>query len=318
MYSVLTRFVSHSTVILIVICITVGANIIEQGTTDEPIIGIKHLRTKNATDRFKRSLTPDPAKYDLDLEKVKDFMDYLVICYNYDYLSTQNPNEYIGMAFYNEKENKVDDLGILNIDSRFEARETIRSDETLVHSQTNEFKARGGDETVSTLSYGYDVTDTYSFKFGEKITVKAGLKVLTLAALEITAELNLEQTYTTTKTYKLNAPSQQTKVKANHKKEVTYTVYKGDSTLKGVLRVRIDPDQIIDTWILRNKRLHSHSLEFTFRGLVSAVKSKGYSHLFSSNSLITQELDKFYLNVPAELKTSSNRLDVSFSEDIPL
>lgn len=270
--------------------------------------------------RVQRSsyLTPDPAKYDLNLEKVKDFMDYLVICYNYDYLSTQNPNEYTGMAFYNEKENKVDDLGILKIDSPFEVRETIRTNETPVHSQTNTFKAEGGDETVSTLAYGYDVTDSYAFKFGEKITVKAGFKVLTLAALEITAELNLEQTYTTTKTYKLSAPSQQTKVKANHKKEVIYTVYKGDSTLKGVLRVRIDPDQIIETWVLRNKRLNSHSIPFTFKGLVQALKQKGYGHLFNSNSLITQEFNKFYLNVPAEMNSSTNRLDVFFSRDIPL
>lgn len=287
------------------------------------VLELNDTQTLNAISRLKRdsNLTPDPAAHDLDLGKVKDFMDYLAVCYFDNFLLAQNPKEYSAMAFYAENQNKVDDLGILNIASEFKDRETVLNGETLVHHQTNEFKASGSnDETASTLAYAYDVTNTYTFKFGEKISVKAGFKVLALAALEINAELNLEQTYTTTKTIRLSAPSQKTVVKAHHKKEVTYSVYKGDSTLNGVLKVRIDPDQIITIRALKNLQIFSnqYQAELTFRGLVNAVRGKGYGHLFNSNRLITQEGDRFYLNVPAELQTNTNRLVVNFSDDIRL
>lgn len=215
----------------------------------------------------------------------------------------------------------INEITIVSNSATFVPIESIPLNEQLIHTQKTVLRAGETDQNKAMSgSFSYTVTDTFSFKFGQKIRVKAGFKIEALASFEITGELNAEETWTKTKTWTITAPSQGVKVKAHHRKEVTFSVFKGTSINKGVLKTKIDPNLKINTFFTRTYSINNFYQRFLkLSDLIEEVKRiEGNGNLFTPNSMITKEGNDLFLNIPCEVQSDSSRLDVSFGNETPL
>lgn len=275
----------------------------------------------------------DQSPYDYDhpnLKTANGFLRNLVVILNKDHIEEMKSLKlvpfFFGEAMTKRSPNNhyFDGYKLVSNEGTFIPLEVIPRGERLVHTQITLFRAGAMDEDKAlTGSFSHAVTDSFSYKFGEKVSIKAGFKFWVFASFEVTGELNSEQQWTSTKTYTITAPSQSTKVHAHHQKEVTFSVFKGTSLNKGVVRVKVDPNAEIYTqfvnvgkgfyWQVRNQKI------WKLRDLVEEVIAiEGNDNLFKSNSVLSKEGNDFFLQFPIEVESDSSRLVVNFGNETPI
>ncbi|MFJ1522697.1 hypothetical protein [Spiroplasma sp. ald] len=263
-----------------------------------------------------------------NLKTIDGFIKNLVVMLNNNKIARLKSNNYNPEYILSLPDNKfepgeynINGITVCSNETTFVPTKMIPVEEKLIHSQKTEFRAGNQDEDKALSgAFSYNVTDSFSFKFGQKISVKAGLKIKMLASLEITGELSAEENWTKTKSYTITAPSQWTKIKANHKKEITFSVFEGKSINKGVLKTKIDPNLKINTFFTRlpHDINYYYQKYISLKDLIIEIKNKGYNNLFNQNSLITMEGEEIFLNIPCEIESNSSRLAVTFGNETPL
>lgn len=295
-------------------------------TTDIPNITAVNQQRMLNMNRNKRHIVA--YNYDRpDLKTVDGFLKHLVVLINQDRISTLKSNRYSPDYALTLPDNRFT-LGEFNINgvatysngATFIVKEVSPIEETLMHSSKTTFKAGNRDEDkLLSSAYQESTTETFSLKFGEKITVKAGFKIEGLASFETTGELNSEQTWTTAKTYTITAPSQFISIRANHKKDVIFSLYRGHSLTKGFLRAKIENLKINTFFTRLPYSIDNYFARFlSLPDLIAEVKNNGHRNLFNSNSMISQTGNDLYLNIPCELRSESSRLEVNIGDETPL
>lgn len=282
----------------------------------------------NNLEKFKRNRRGSWADYEYDepnLKTINGFLQNLVVLLDKDKITTLKadnlkPEYQLFLQHENTDAGGINGISISSNEARFVPKEVIPLKEDLSHSHRTEIIAGNvNEDKVQSASYSEAISDSFTLKFGEKISVKAGFKIQMLATFEATGELSAEQSWTTTKTKTLTAPPQMTTVKANHKKEITYSIFKGESLTKGVLKTKINPELNINTFFTKNGRDPCYKRYFTIQELIDAIKKiEGNSNLFNSNAIISEEGGDIFLNVPCELTSESSRLTITLGNEIPL
>lgn len=317
--------------VLYTINIAFGAPETNGSTSDELLLRVTAIPSTviELVNRNKRQTIITHYKYDSpDIKTTDGFLKNLVVLLNNDKRETLKSNRFNPEYTLSLSDDKfrpgiynINGITITSNDGTFVLNQEIPLNEKLVHVHTTNIKAGNVDEIGHTESYKVAVTDSFSYKFGEKISVKVGFKVQMLASAEVTGELNAEQAWTKTNSYEITAPSQSTSVKANHQKKVTYSVFKRTIVNKGVSRSKIVPNLKINTFFSRLPYdMNAHYQRYmNLTDLIAEIESsKNNNHLFKSNSVISKEGNDLFLNIPFETSSDSSRLEVTFGNNMPL
>ncbi len=297
--------------------------------TNSSISDIPNITTANHQGILNRNKRQVHYNYDEPNLKTTDgFLKNLVVAINKYRMSTLKSNRYSPEYALTSSDGQfrpggfnINGITTYSNEAVFVPKEVIPMVEELLHSSKTTFRAGNRDEDkLLSGAYSESTTETYSLKFGEKITVKAGFKVKALASFEVTGELNSEQTWTTAKTYTLTAPSQFIAIKANHKKDVIFSLFRGRSLTKGFLKSKIDSNLKINTFFTRLPNSINYYFQrfLSLSDLIEEVKNSGENDLINPDSIISKEGNDFYLNIPCELHSESSRLEVNIGDETPL
>lgn len=286
---------------------------------------VKRTSTEEKLNRQKRQTYPHYNYNSPDLKTIDGFLNNLVVLLNNDRIETLKSNNFhprytltLPNNLFEPGDYHINGISIASNDAKFISLEQKPIEERTTIAEKLKGYAGNDDEEVQSQSYAKSVADATSYKFGEKLSVKAGFKIK-VVSVDVTAELSAEQMFTKTTTHTITAPIQKTKVKANHEKEIKYILYEETSTSIGVLRAKIDPTLKINTFFEKiPSDLRFYYQQFmSLKELVEKIKNKGHSHLFQSGSILYEEGNDLFLNIPTEVSTTSHRLIVEFGDNIP-